>query len=180
MEWGRGRGAARPPEWQKTPGGGRHGVGGGVESPQGADTPGVAERPRRDETPGGLTAAQGRPGEDGQGRGGGDKNSPTARATTMQGAEGDDGKKMGGQRTAEAPDTTETAEEDGSAGPQPWQSDGADGARSEQGALVLHKYNLLSLEATEGGPANAGASGREGGHGALENREGTETEEGGD
>ena len=53
----------------ENPGGGRHGVGRGVELPQGADTPGVAEGPRGDETPGGPTAAQDRREEDGQERG---------------------------------------------------------------------------------------------------------------
>ena len=52
------------------PGVGCHGVGVGVEWPQGADTPGVAKEPRGDETPGGTTEAEDRPGEDGQGRGG--------------------------------------------------------------------------------------------------------------
>ena len=61
----------------ENPGGGRHGVGGGVESPQGADTPGVAEGPRWDETLGGPTSAQDRRGADEQGRGGGDENPPT-------------------------------------------------------------------------------------------------------
>ena len=87
---------------------------------------------------------------------------------------------MGGQRTEEPPGTTKTAVDDGSAGPCPQQYDGADGARSENGALARHEYNLLALEATEGGPSNAGAAGSEDGHGDLANREGTETEEEGD
>ena len=84
---------------------------------------------------------------------------------------------MGGQRTAEPPNTTETAEEDGSAGTWPRQSDGANGARSEHGALARCEYNLLASEATEGGPDNSGAAGGEDGHGDLANRGGTETEE---
>ena len=75
---------------------------------------------------------------------------------------------------------TETAEEDGSTGPWPQQSHGADGARSEHGALARREYDLLALEATKGGPANSGAAGSKDGHGALANREGTETEEEGD
>ena len=93
----------------------------------------------------------------------------------MQGANGGDGELMGGQQTAEPPDTTETAEEDGSVGPRPRQSDGADGARSEHGVLARREYDLLTLEATGGSPANAGFSGNEDGHGALANREGTKT-----
>ena len=65
----------------------RHGVGGGVESPQGAGTPGVAELPRGDETPGGTTASEGGPREDGEGRGG-DKTSPTTQVTKERGAGG--------------------------------------------------------------------------------------------
>ena len=77
--------------------------------------------------------------------GGGDENPPTARATRMQGADGGDNEPMGGQRTAEPPETTETMEEDGSVGPWSQQSDGAVGARSEQGALAHRKYDLLAL-----------------------------------
>ena len=95
----------------------------------------------------------------------------------MQIADGGDSAPRGGQQTAEPPVPMETAEDDGSVGPWQEQSDGVDGARSENGALARHEYNLLASEATEGGPANAGAAGSEDGHGALENREGTETEE---
>ena len=69
---GEGEGGREASGVEENPGGGRHGVGGGVEWTQGADTPGVAEGPIGDKTPGGPTAAQGRPGEDGQGQGGGD------------------------------------------------------------------------------------------------------------
>ena len=80
---GEGEGGGEASGVAETPWGGCHRVGGGVELPQGADTPGVAEGPRGDETLGGTTAAQDRPGEDGQGQGGGEKNPPTARATRM-------------------------------------------------------------------------------------------------
>ena len=83
---------------------------------------------------------------------------------------------MGGQRTEEPPDMIETAEDGGSAWPRTRQSDGTDGARSKQGALARHKYNILKLEETEGGPANAGGVGSKDGHGAWANWEGTETE----
>ena len=121
--------------------------------------------------------AEGGPGEDGQGQGVGDENPPTARATRTKEAGGGNSATMGGQRTEEPPATTEVSEEDGSAGPRPRQSDGADGARSNHGALVCRKYNILASEATEGGSANAGAAGSENVHGALANREGAETEE---
>ena len=84
---------------------------------------------------------------------------------------------MGGQRVPEPPDTTELAEEYVSPGPRPRQSDGADGARSEHGSLVRCEYDLLTSEATKGGPANAGGAVSEDGHGASVNQEGTETEE---
>ena len=83
----------------------------------------------------------------------------------MQGSNGGDGKLMGGQRTEEPPDTTETAEDGGSVGPRPRQYDGANGARSEHGELARHEYDLLSSEATEGGLANAGGAGSEDVHG---------------
>ena len=64
---------------------------------------------------------------------------------------------------------TKTVENDGSAGPRPRQSDGADGARSEHGALARREYDFLASEATEGGTDNVGATGSEDDHGALEN-----------
>ena len=126
-------------------------MGEGVESPQGADTPGVDEEPRGDKPPGGPTAAEGGLGEDGRGQRGGEENPPTAQATRMQGADGGDSRPMGGQRTEEPLGTTETAAEDGSAGPWLWKSDRAYGAMSEHGTLARREYNLLASEATEGG-----------------------------
>ena len=63
-------------------------MGAGVESPQGAGTPGVAEEPQGDETPSLPTVSEGGLRKDGQGQGGRDKNSPTAQATRMKGADG--------------------------------------------------------------------------------------------
>ena len=85
----------RPPGWRNNLWGGRYRVGGGVESPQGADTPGMDKGPRGDKTPGGPTAAQDRPGKDGRWKGGGNKNPPTAQATRMHGADGSNGAPMG-------------------------------------------------------------------------------------
>ena len=65
--------------------GSRQGVGGGVELPQGTDTPGVAEVPRGDKTPGLTIAGEGEPRKDRQGQGG-DETPPTTRATRAQGA----------------------------------------------------------------------------------------------
>ena len=55
-----------------------NGVVGGVESSQDDSTPREAEVPRGNETPGALTASQYQRGEDGLGRGKGDKKPPTA------------------------------------------------------------------------------------------------------
>ena len=133
--------------------------------PQGTNTPGVAEGPRGDETLGGTTAAQDRRGEDGQGRGGGDENPPTARATRMQGADGGDGALRGGQRMAEPPVPMETTEEDDSVGPWQEQSDGVDDSRSEHGTLARREYDILESDVAEGVQANAGAASVEDGHG---------------
>ena len=73
----------------------------------------------------------------------GDEKPPTAWAIWRQGADGGDGTPMGRERTAEPPDTIDPAEEDDSKGPRPAQSDDADGARSEHGALVRRKYERL-------------------------------------
>ena len=51
----------------ENPGGDRQGVGGGVDSLQGIDTPGVDQLPRGDETPGVTTEGEGVPGGDGWG-----------------------------------------------------------------------------------------------------------------
>ena len=53
----------------ENPGVDRQGVQGGVESPQGIDTPGVAELLRGDQTTGVTTEGDGVPGEDGRGQG---------------------------------------------------------------------------------------------------------------
>ena len=98
----------------------------------------------------------------------------------MQIADGGDSAPRGGQQTAEPPVPMETAEDDGSVVPWQEQSDGVDGARSENGALACRKYNILALEATEGGQVNVRAAGGECGHEALLNREVTGTEEEGD
>ena len=95
----------------------------------------------------------------------------------MQGSDGGDGKPMGKHRTAEPPDTTDTAEEDSSAGPWSRQFDGPDGTRSKHAALAHPKYNILTSEATEGGQANTGAAGSEAGHGVTAGQDGMEVEE---
>ena len=51
-------GGTRPPEWWKSLGGKRNGVGRGVDSEQGTDTPGVAEEPRGGGNPRDPTATE--------------------------------------------------------------------------------------------------------------------------
>ena len=58
---GEGEGGCKASGVAENPRGGRHGVGGGFESPEGANTPRKAKGHRGDETPGGPTAAQDRP-----------------------------------------------------------------------------------------------------------------------
>ena len=61
---GRRRPAVRPMEWRKPRGGERQGVGGGVESPQSIDTPGVEELLQWDKNPRVVTEGEGVTGED--------------------------------------------------------------------------------------------------------------------
>ena len=87
-EWETKRADTRHSECQKTPGG-HQGVGGGVESPQGINTPGVEEFPRGDETSGVSTKGEVVPGEYRQGQRG-DGTLPATRATKVSGASGGD------------------------------------------------------------------------------------------
>ena len=70
-------------------GGYRQGVGGGVESPSGINTPGVKELHRGDKTSRVTPEGDGVPGEDGRGRGG-DENPPTTQETKERGDSGRD------------------------------------------------------------------------------------------
>ena len=78
---GRGREACRVAE---NPRGDRQGLGGGVKSPQGIDTPGVETLPRRDKNPGVDTEGDGLTEEDGRGRGGDGTPPPPERARTAE------------------------------------------------------------------------------------------------
>ena len=174
QEWGETTGAMRPPEWnpsptewgggkggyeasgvEENPGGGRHGVGGRFESPQGADTPRVAGGPRGDGILGASTASKDRRGEDGRGRGGGDENPPTAQETTRQGPDGGDGAARC-KLTAAPSAKMEMAEGDGGEELQPENFDGADGVRTEKSMHPCREYDNVASEATERGQASAG------------------------
>ena len=123
----------------ENPQGSRQGVGWGVESPQGIDTPGEAEFPQRDKTPGVTTMGEGEPREDGQGRG---RNEipPTTQANGAQGDGGDNNEWMGGPRTvAPLQPQRGTAADNGSTGTlrrHTAGTAGTNGARPEHGALV--------------------------------------------
>ena len=150
----------------ENPGGERQGVGGGVESPQGIDTPGVDALPRRGENPGVENNGDRVTGEDGRGQGG-DGNSPTTRASADSRAnDGNDGVAHG-PRTAAFPHPSGTAADNDSVGPLPRQSDSADGARPENGMHLRRKYGLLAPEEPEGSRSNAGPRARGDGHRAT-------------
>ena len=156
-----GREAARVAE---NPRGYSQGVRGGVESPQGIDTPIAAELPRGYETPGVITESKRVPGYDRRGWGG-DRNPPTNRATEAQGDGGSDGKKLGGLRTSPPPRPQRGTEADtNSAGTLPRHTAGTNGARPKHGALVRHEYGLLALTGTAVDPADAGDQGSGDGH----------------
>ena len=70
-------------------------------------------------------------------------------------------------RTAAPPQQRSTVADDDSAGTLPRKSNGANGARSKNGMHPRREYNLLALEAPEGGQANAVPSARGDSHGAT-------------
>ena len=128
----------------ENPQGSQQGVGGGVESSQGTDIPGVAEFPRGDKNPGVTTVGEREPREEGRGQGG-DGNPPTTRSTGSKGAGGSDNERMGGTRTAPPPRPQRgTAVDDSSAGIPTRNTNSTDGARPEYGALARREYGLLA------------------------------------
>ena len=131
-------------------------MGGGVESSQGIDTPGVDELPQGGETSGVPTKDEGVPGEDGQGRGV-DRNLPTNRATEESGDSGGDEGMTRGPGTAVLliPQRVTAADED-SVGTLHRHSDGANGNRPKNGMQWRLKYVLLEPEELEEDLAAAG------------------------
>ena len=131
-------------------------MGGGGESPEGIETPRLEEFPRWDETSGVPTKGGGVPGGDGQGRGV-DVNPPTTQAIKASGASGGDEGMMFGPGTAAPPiPQLGTAADKDSMGTLHRHSDGADGARPENGMELRRKYGLLAPEEPAGDPAAAG------------------------
>ena len=137
------------------------GVGGGVESPQGIDTPGVAEFTRGDETPRATTAGEGVPGEDGRGMGG-YGNPPTTRVTKVRVSGGRDEERMGGPVTAAPPRPQRgTATNNDRAGTLLRHTASTDGASTKHGAIARHDYRLLAPAGLTFDPAATGESGEQ-------------------
>ena len=160
-------------------------MGGGVESSQDNLNPREAEGTRGDETLGALTASCYQQGKDGRGRGGGDKNPPTARATREQGTDGDDGVARRDMTDA-LDEAMETAAGAGGAGYLPKHFEGPDGAMTKNGKQSCCEYDKVAseaseaseaLEASERGQASAGPATGEDGHGATTHRAGRTREE---
>ena len=141
---GTGRGGGEASRVAENPGGGSQGVGGGVESPQGIDTPGVEELPRGGETSGVTPKRDKVPGGGGSDGGREGTNPPTTQETNACGDRGGDKGLTGGpelaapphpQRGTAAGDSTET----------PYKHpDGANSARPKHGALAHRKYSSLA------------------------------------
>ena len=144
---GEGEGGREASGVAENPGGGRHEVGKGFESPQCANTPRVAEGPRGDKTLGAPTSSQYQRGEERRGRRGRDENPPTARATRRQGGDGSDGASRG-ERTAAPIAMMKMAAGDSVEGPWPEHFDGADGARTKNGMHPRHEYDNVASEVT--------------------------------
>ena len=140
----------------ENPQGDRQGVQGGVELPQGIDTPRVEELPRGDETPRVATEGEGVPGEDGREQGG-DITPLTNRATEESRASGGNEEITRGLGTA-APlcPRRGTAADRNKVRPQKGHSDGADSARPKNGMHSRRKYGILSQKEPAGDPATEG------------------------
>ena len=156
-------------------------MGGGVESPQGNDTPGVAELTWGKKKPGVTTTGEGKTREGGQGQGE-DKPPPTTQATGVQGAGGGDNERMGGPRMA-APLRPQwgTKAGDGSVGTPKRHTTGINGTRPKHGALACRKYGLLAPMKIVADPADVRDPRRADKHESIEEQagqDGREPEEG--
>ena len=141
--------------------------------------PSEAEGPRGDETLRSLTASRYRQGEDGQGRGGGDENPPTTRATREQGPYGGDS--VARRDGMEAPnEAMETAAGAGGAGYLPKHFNGTACTTTENSKHPCGEYNKVALEASERGQASTGPVTGEDGHRATTHSVGRTQEEGED
>ena len=107
-----------------------------------------------------------RQGEDGQGRGGGDKNPPTDRNTREKPTDGGDGAARRGATEMEDAEK-ETAEGTGGAGHLPAHFTGADAATTQSDARQRCEYGKEATVALVGGQDIAGPAPEEDVHGAT-------------
>ena len=123
------------------------------------NNPRVYTLPQGDETPGVDTESDKVTGEEGRGRGGGGNSLTTQESEDSEYDGGNDGM-VREPRMAVLPRLSDTAADDDSAEPLLRKSGGANGASSKNGMHLRREYNLLALEAPEGGRANGGARAR--------------------
>ena len=156
-------------------------MGGGVESPQGTDTPRVAEFTQGGKTPGATTAGKGEPRRD-RWRQGGDETPPITQATGAKGANDGNNEQMGGRGTVDPPRPQRgTSVDDQSAGTPSRHTPGTDGARTKNVMLARREYGYLAPTRPAADPANTGYPESAAGHGATGEQArqgGRDTEEG--
>ena len=144
LEWVAERGAESPPEWRKTSEGIDREWEGGSSIPRVINTPGVEEIPWGDKTSGVTSEGDVVPGEDGRGQEG-DGNSPTTRDTEASGDSGSGEEITSGMgKAAPLSPQLDSAAGRGSETRTHRHPTGANGARSEHGALARRKYGLLT------------------------------------
>ena len=144
----------------ENPGGDCQGVGGGVESPRGTNTPRVEELPWGDENSGVTLEVDGVQGAEGQGRGW-DGNPPATRDTKGSG-DTSRGEEMASGQEPTAPQIPHRGKAEGEIGDVSTQRhpEGTYGARPEHGKLARREYILLDPEDLTGNPAAAEPQGR--------------------
>ena len=143
----------------ENPGGGGAGSGRGDRVAAGHRHPQSGIIAPGDETPGVDTESNKVTGEEGRGRGGGGNSLTTQESEDSEYDGGNDGM-VREPRMAVLPRLSNTAADDDSAEPLLRKCGGANSASSKNGMHPLREYNLLALEAPEGGRANGGASAR--------------------
>ena len=151
---------------------------GGVESSWDDSTPREDRGPRGDKTLVSPTASRSRQEENGQGRGGGDKNPPTTRKTKEQPTDGGDGAAPRGKMAMEDAEK-ETEEGTGGAGHPPAYFTRTAASITESDARQRHEYGKEATAALVGGQYRAGPAPEEDDHRATGNGGNTQRKEGG-
>ena len=159
-EWEKEREDPRPPEWRKTTGGKRQGVGFGIELPRGTNNPGVEELSWGDNTFRMTLEGNRVPGADLWGRGG-DRH-PSATQDTKDDTKNSRGEDMASRLEPAVPSSApHGTSEVGGKGTTQRNSNGANSARPEYGAIVRHEYSLLDSEEPTGKPSSTRPRGAE-------------------